>query len=133
MRRCDSCRSQRTVHKGTVTKSWPRSWPKAAWWLRGGLRYRTQCSDAPVKLPLHVLHEFITTLGPLPPQTAMHTYVNRLREHGWNVWRTVQKALKCGAHLDAEVSGVLRLPVRLRHPTPHPTQNCPAQLYYRPA
>jgi hypothetical protein len=63
---------------------------------------------------LQVLHEFVTTLGPLPPQAAMYTYVSRLREQGWNVWKTVQKALKCGAHLEAELSSVLRLPVSFR-------------------
>lgn len=85
-------------------------WPKAAWWLRGGLRTRTTSCDAPVKQPLQLLHVFIKTLGPLPGREAMSTYVMRLREHGWNVWKTVQKALHCGAHLDHEIANIVRLP-----------------------
>jgi hypothetical protein len=87
-------------------------WPKAAWWLRGGVRVASRCSDAPVKKPLIPLHVFIKALGPLPPLQALNTYVMRLREHGWNVWKPIQKALQCGAHMDAAVARVVRLSVR---------------------
>ena len=89
-----------------------QGWPKAAWWVRGGVRVASRCSDAPVKRALQPLHLFIRTLGPPPPLQALNTYVMRLREHGWNIWRLVQKAVQCGAHLDATVASVVRLQVR---------------------
>jgi hypothetical protein len=88
-----------------------QSWPKAAWWLRGGVRMASRCSDAPLKKPLIPLHVFIKAVGPLPPLQALNTYVMRLREHGWNVWKPIQKALQCGAHMDATVARVVRLSV----------------------
>jgi hypothetical protein len=89
-----------------------QSWPKAAYWRRGHMRMASRCCDAPVKTPLTPLHELIRTLGPLPPLQALNTYVMRLREHGWNAWQVVQKAIQCGAAVDSEIARVVRIHVR---------------------
>ena len=89
------------------------AWPRAAWWLRGQLRTASSCCNAPVKTPLMPLHVFIKTLGPPPPLQQLNTYVMRLREHGWNVWKTVQRAVRCGAIKDSEIARVVRIHVRL--------------------
>ncbi len=60
-------------------------------------------SEAPVITPLTPLGEFITKLGRPAGKTALHTYLMRLREQGWDVSQTVRKALHCGASLEKEV------------------------------
>ena len=66
-----------------------------------------------MKTPLVPLHVFIKTLGPPPPLQQLNTYVMRLREHGWNVWKIVQRAVRCGAIEDSEIARVVRIHVRL--------------------
>ena len=104
----DPCRRVRRV----TIRSGSQSWPRAAWWMRGSPRVASLCCDAPVKTPLTPLHLFIKTLGPLPPTQALTTYINRLRENGFNMWKTVQKAIDCGANVDSEISRVVRINVR---------------------
>ena len=60
-------------------------------------------SEAPLITPLTPLGEFITKLGRPAGKTALHTYLMRLREQGWDVSQTVKKALHCGASLEKEV------------------------------
>ena len=60
-------------------------------------------SEAPLITPLVPLGDFITKLGRPAVKTALHTYLMRLREQGWDVSQTVKKALRCGATLDKEV------------------------------
>jgi hypothetical protein len=67
-----------------------------------------------VQVQLKPLHEFINTLGPMPPMAHVHTYISRLKEQGWNVWRIVKRAADFG-HMDADLTALLRMPVR-----PHP-------------
>lgn len=61
-------------------------------------------SEAPLITPLTPLGEFITKLGRPAGKTALHTYLMRLREQGWDVSQTVKKALRCGASLEKEVA-----------------------------
>lgn len=110
---CCSSERRRNLRAGKHSHAWPR----AAWWLRGGFRVSSSACDAPIKTPLTPLHVFIDTLGPPPSQQVLSTYVNRLREQGWNVWKAVQKALDCGAVVDSEISRVVRIHVRT---SPHP-------------
>ena len=63
-------------------------------------------SEAPLITPLVPLGEFITKLGRPAGKSALHTYLMRLREQGWDVSQTVRKALHCGATLDKEVCSV---------------------------
>lgn len=70
-------------------------------------------SEAPVLAPLIPLGEFISKVGRPPSKTGMQVYLQRLREHGFNVSNTVRKALACGAQLDREV-GVRDASVRHR-------------------
>lgn len=44
------------------------------------------------------LGEFINRVGPAPPDVAMVTYLQRLKEQGWNVDRTERKMLMCGVN-----------------------------------
>lgn len=60
-------------------------------------------SEAPLITPLVPLGDFITKLGRPAGKAALHTYLMRLREQGWDVSQTVKKALHCGATLDKEV------------------------------
>ena len=60
-------------------------------------------SEAPLITPLTPLGEFITKLGRPAGKTALHTYLMRLREQGWDVSQTIKKALHCGASLEKEV------------------------------
>ena len=97
--------------------------------MRGSPRVASLCCDAPVKTPLTPLHLFIKTLGPLPPTQALTTYINRLRENGFNMWKTVQKAIDCGANVDSEISRVVRINVRSPFSTCKPaTRLCRALL-----
>lgn len=63
-----------------------------------------------MQMKLQPLHEFIHTLGPMPPLAHLHTYVSRMKEQGWNVWRIVKKALETG-HLQADLCAMLQMPV----------------------
>lgn len=110
---CLSCRrgKKQKLRAGRHSQAWPR----AAWWLRGGFRIASATCDAPIKTPLTPLHTFIKTLGPPPSQQVLSTYVNRLREQGWNVWKAVQKAVDCGAAVDSEISRVVRIHVCRPH------------------
>lgn len=72
-----------------------------------------------VQKPLKPLHEFIHTLGPMPPLSHLHTYISRMKEQGWNVWRIVKKALDTG-HLEADLCSLLQMPVRSSASVPVP-------------
>jgi len=63
-------------------------------------------SDAPVLSPLTKLPNFIERLGDPPSQSSLQTYIHRMREHGFDVSATVEKALACGANLLAEVGAM---------------------------
>ena len=43
-------------------------------------------------------------VGAQPKTEALHTWLQRMREQGWDVSDLVQRALACGAHLKAEVA-----------------------------
>jgi hypothetical protein len=58
-----------------------------------------QASDNPVKARFVPLGEFITRVGPPPSDVAMVTYLQRLKEQGWNVDRTERKMLMCGVNI----------------------------------
>ena len=109
-------RSTQSVCRYALEASPPkqkRSWPRAAYWLRGSSRTGTACCSAPVKVPMVPLHDFVSGVGPLPDQSLLTTVVLRMREQGWNVADVIQKALSCGAYLDASICRITRLPVRL--------------------
>ncbi len=74
-------------------------------------------SEAPLITPLTPLGEFITKLGRPAGKTALHTYLMRLREQGWDVSQTVKKALHCGASLEKEVVAHLNLLAALMQST----------------
>ena len=61
-----------------------------------------QASDTPVKARFVPLGEFIKRVGPAPPDVALVTYLQRLKEQGWNVDRTERKMLMCGVNSIAE-------------------------------
>lgn len=48
------------------------------------------------------LGEFIKRVGPAPSDVALVTYLQRLKEQGWNVDRTERKMLMCGVNSIAE-------------------------------
>ncbi|DBA96588.1 TPA: hypothetical protein ACH3X1_015451 [Trebouxia sp. C0004] len=99
-----SARKRRSSSSGDV------GWPKAAWYLKGMGRHGLHSmSEAPLITPLIPLGEFVTKLGRPAGKTALHTYLMRLREQGWDVSQTVKKALHCGASLEKEMSEVVRL------------------------
>ncbi len=60
-------------------------------------------SDAPVLTPFTRLSEFVTLLGERPSQESLNIYLNRMREQGSDVTKTVRKALACGAKIAKEV------------------------------
>ncbi|DBA65791.1 TPA: hypothetical protein ACH3X2_002828 [Trebouxia sp. C0005] len=101
---------QSSVGKRRSSNSGDVGWPKAAWYLKGMGRHGVHnMSEAPLITPLTPLGEFITKLGRPAGKTALHTYLMRLREQGWDVSQTVKKALRCGASLEKEMSEVVRL------------------------
>lgn len=59
--------------------------------------------ELPETLPFTPLGDFIGEVGKPPTRTAMHTYLMRLREQGFDVSATVRKAVACGVRLDKEV------------------------------
>ena len=61
-------------------------------------------SEAPLITPLIPRGAFIPQRGRPAGKSALHTYLMRLREQGWDVFQTVKKAVQCGASLDKEVS-----------------------------
>lgn len=63
---------------------------------------RLQASDNPVKARFVPLGEFIKKVGPSPPDVALVTYLQRLKEQGWNVDRTERKMLMCGVNSIAD-------------------------------
>ncbi|WIA22484.1 hypothetical protein OEZ85_004780 [Tetradesmus obliquus] len=73
------------------------AWPKAAWFVAGHGRWGLkEASDSPLKVRFHPLGEFIRRVGPAPSDVALVTYLQRLKEQGWNVDRTERKMLMCG-------------------------------------
>ena len=60
-------------------------------------------SDAPVLSPLTRLSDFIDELDDPPSQDSLQTYIQRLREHGFDVSATIERTLACGAKLSPEV------------------------------
>ena len=60
-------------------------------------------SDAPVLSPLIRLSDFIDEVDEPPSQNSLQTYIQRLREHGFDVSATIERALACGAKLSPEV------------------------------
>lgn len=56
-------------------------------------------SEVPVKGPFVPLGDFIKAVGPPPPDISLVTYLQRLREQGWDVNRTERKLLMCGKHM----------------------------------
>lgn len=60
-------------------------------------------SEAPILQPMTPLSSFITTLGEPPSQESLETYLKRMKEWGYEVSPTIQKALKCGAKMQKEV------------------------------
>lgn len=77
----------------------------AAMILRGRkCRYKVlHMSDAPVLTPFTKLSDFVSLVGERPSQESMNTYLNRMREQGSDISKTVRKALKCGAEIAKEV------------------------------
>ncbi|KAL0049698.1 hypothetical protein WJX82_007869 [Trebouxia sp. C0006] len=101
---------QSSAGKRRSSSSGDVGWPKAAWYLKGMGRHGVHSmSEAPLITPLTPLGEFITNLGRPAGKSALHTYLMRLREQGWDVSQTVKKALHCGASLEKEMSEVVRL------------------------
>jgi hypothetical protein len=69
---------------------------------RNDVALSTQASDNPVKLRFVPLGEFIKKVGPAPSDVALVTYLQRLKEQGWNVDRTERKMLMCGVNTIAD-------------------------------
>lgn len=88
---------QGVVHERFRPVRLKSSWPRASWFLAGqgrwGLR---ECSDTPTKVRFVPLGEYITRVGPAPSDVALVTYLQRLKEQGWNVERTERKMMMCG-------------------------------------
>lgn len=61
-------------------------------------------SDSPVLTPFEGLSTFISKIGERPSQESFQTYLNRMREQGFNTSATVRKALACGTKIAEEVS-----------------------------
>lgn len=59
--------------------------------------------------PLVPLGDFIERVGLRPAPDALHTYLQRLREHGFDVAATVSKVRGAGVALVAEVAAITRL------------------------
>ena len=86
------------------------AWPRAAWYVRGVGRHAADgLSEAPVIRPLVPLGDFIQRVGLRPAPDALHTYLQRLREHGFDVAATVDKVRGAGVALVAEVAAITRL------------------------
>jgi len=99
------------------------AWPRAAWFVAGLGRHAADVGDAPVRRALIPLYRFLKGAGsggggeggggasappppssrrapsgrrPVPP-ASMTTYLTRMREQGWDVTRTADRAKVCGA------------------------------------
>lgn len=59
------------------------------------------CTRQALFLPLG---EFIRKVGPSPPDVALVTYLQRLKEQGWNVDRTERKMIMCGVTTTANAT-----------------------------
>lgn len=59
--------------------------------------------------PLVPLGDFIERVGLRPAPDALHTYLQRLREHGFDVAATVDKVRGAGVRIAAEVAAITRL------------------------
>ena len=53
--------------------------------------------------PLIPLAAFVGTLGAPPSQDSLQIWVQRMKEHGFEVSPTLKKALQCGAQMQKEV------------------------------
>ena len=72
----------------------------AAVWFRFRVLHM---SEAPVLTPLTKLSEFVAKVGEPPSQDSLQIYLQRLREHGFDVSPTLRKALQCGLKIQKEV------------------------------
>ena len=72
----------------------------AAIWFRFRVLHM---SDAPVLTPLTKLSEFVAKVGEAPSQDSLQIYLQRLREHGFDVSPTLRKTLQCGLKIQREV------------------------------
>jgi hypothetical protein len=64
-------------------------------------------SEAPVLTPLTLLGDFVRRVGRPPTSTQLATYLQRLREQGFDVSETVRKVQACGCILEREVGADL--------------------------
>lgn len=84
---------------GRVQRAWDKdTWPRSAFWVRGVGAFATpDVSDAPVLAPFQPLGEFLGELGREPTDEEVTSYMNRLRERGWQLSPTLEHRLKGGA------------------------------------
>jgi hypothetical protein len=50
-------------------------------------------------------HCLAPQVGPAPEDMPLHVYCMRMREHGWNIDRTIRKAQQCGIMLQEQATG----------------------------
>ena len=75
----------------------PGTWPRGAWYLKTLGRFVATVSEAPEIRPFVPLGEFVHGVGQPPDPGSLSVYVGRMREQGWDVTQTIQKAMQCGA------------------------------------
>lgn len=75
----------------------PGTWPRGAWYLKTLGRFIATVSEAPEIHPFVPLGDFVHGVGQPPDPGSLSVYVGRMREQGWDVTQTIQKAMRCGA------------------------------------
>ncbi|GAB4814995.1 hypothetical protein N2152v2_002041 [Parachlorella kessleri] len=102
------------VHKTSLPPpgTWDRdSWPRCGWWLAGlGCFAVEGLSDVPVPTPFQPLASFITQVGRPGKPEEVESYLHRLKERGFEVSPTIEKALKTGVRVCKQAQEITRIP-----------------------
>jgi hypothetical protein len=73
------------------------TWPKCAYYAKGLGRWAVEgMSECPLKLPFTPLGAFITRVGQPPSRDALTIYLQRMREHGWDVLEACRRLQQHG-------------------------------------
>ncbi len=71
----------------------PDTWPRAAWWLRGGARHKDGAGEQPCYVPFTTLAGFVRHVGPPPSAEATSVWAERMRLAGWTLTGPLKKAV----------------------------------------
>jgi len=97
---------------GRVQQGWDRdSWPRCGWWVRSlGAFAVPGTSECPVLTPYQPLGEFIEEVGRQQTEEEVSSYINRLKERGWELGPGILSRLTGNAQASKESMEIVRLP-----------------------